>query len=177
MAALSAEVIAAYRDERLASMTNRDKPTRNNTVRLELALLGHLYTVSIQERGLTFNPVLNIRKPSPGDGPTRRLEEGEEVRLLSAVHAHSNPMLARTVVIALEAGMRSSGITSLWCSQVDIRRRVVRLIDTKNDDSRTVPLSKKATKAFIAALANPVQPAESDLVFFWRAWFGWPSSS
>jgi hypothetical protein len=39
MAALSAEIIAKYRDTRLASITNRGNPTSNNTVRLELALL------------------------------------------------------------------------------------------------------------------------------------------
>ncbi|WP_157900765.1 hypothetical protein [Pseudomonas floridensis] len=49
MAALSAEIIANYRDTRLVSITSRDKPTSNNTVRLELALLSHLYTVAIQE--------------------------------------------------------------------------------------------------------------------------------
>ena len=49
MAALSAEIIASYRDTRLASITNRGKPTSNNTVRLELALLSHLFTVAIQE--------------------------------------------------------------------------------------------------------------------------------
>ncbi|SOP95491.1 integrase [Pseudomonas syringae pv. syringae] len=34
MAALSAEIIANYRDTRLASITSRGKPTSNNTVRL-----------------------------------------------------------------------------------------------------------------------------------------------
>ncbi len=168
MAALSAEVIAAYRDERLASLTNRGTPTSNNTVRLELALLSHLYTVAIQEwgLGLTFNPVLNIRKPSPGEGRTRRLEAGEEMRLLRAVHDHSNPMLGWIVVIALETGMRSSEITSLKRSQVDMNRRVIRLNDTKNDGSRTVPLSRKATEVFAAALENPVRTTETDLIFF-----------
>lgn len=83
MAALSAEIIASYRDTRLASITNRGKPTSNNTVRLELALLSHLFTVAIQEwgLGLSFNPVLNIRKPSPGEGRDRRLSAEEERRL------------------------------------------------------------------------------------------------
>lgn len=67
MAALSAEIIAKYRDTRLASITNRGKSTSNNTVRLVLALLSHLFTVAIQERGLglSFNPVLNIRNQAP----------------------------------------------------------------------------------------------------------------
>ena len=39
LAALSAEVIADYRDKRLSTLSTRGQPTSNNTVRLELALL------------------------------------------------------------------------------------------------------------------------------------------
>lgn len=52
LVALSAETIAAYRDQRLCEQTVRGRPTSNNTVRLELALLSHLFTVAIQEWGL-----------------------------------------------------------------------------------------------------------------------------
>lgn len=168
MAALSAEVIAEYRDTRLGSITHRGKPTSNNTVRLELALLSHLFTVAIQEwgLGLSFNPVLNIRKPSPGEGRNRRLSADEERRLLAAVNNHSNPMLGWIVRIALETGMRSSEISFLRKHQVDIKKRVVRLSDTKNDSARTVPLSKLATEAFQAALTNPARPIDCDLIFF-----------
>ena len=60
--------------------------------------------------------------------------------------------------------MRSE-ISSLKCNQVNLKSRVVKLTDTKNDDSRTVPLSRKATDALQAALDNP-RPAETNLVFF-----------
>ncbi|HGP0242040.1 TPA: site-specific integrase [Pseudomonas aeruginosa] len=168
LAALSAEVIADYRDKRLSTFTTRGQPTSNNTVRLELALLSHLFTVAIQEwgLGLTFNPVLNIRKPSPGEGRDRRLTADEERKLIAAVKKHSNPMLNWIVRIALETGMRSSEITTLRCGQVDVARRIVRLLDTKNTQPRTVPLTTDATAAFREALANPIRPLDSDLVFF-----------
>ncbi|MBM2601351.1 site-specific integrase, partial [Pseudomonas sp. BDPW] len=140
----------------------------NNTVRLELALLSHLFTVAIQEwgLGLTFNPVLNIRKPSPGEGRDRRLTADEERKLIAAVKKHSNPMLNWIVRIALETGMRSSEITTLRRGQVDVARRIVRLLDTKNTQPRTAPLTTDATAAFREALANPIRPLDSDLVFF-----------
>ncbi len=167
LAALSAEIIANYRDKRL-NEPGRSGTTSNNTVRLELALLSHLFTVAIQEwgLGLTFNPVLNIRKPSPGEGRNRRLSADEERRLLSAVNRHSNPMLGWIVGIALETGMRSSEIASLRTSQVDLQRRIVRLADTKNDAQRTVPLSKRATEIFKVALSNPTRPSDCNLLFF-----------
>lgn len=168
LAALSSDIIADYRDARLSEKTRRGTLTSNNSVRLELALLSHLFTVAIQEWriGLPSNPVSNIRKPSPGQGRDRRLSIEEERRLLAAVNGHSNPMLGWIVRIAIETGMRSSEITGLRCQQVDLQKRVVRLTDTKNDSSRTVPLTKVATEAFRAALANPIRPKDCNLVFF-----------
>ncbi|RMT86541.1 Site-specific recombinase, phage integrase family, partial [Pseudomonas savastanoi pv. nerii] len=167
LAALSAEIIAGYRDKRL-NEKGRAGTTSNNTVRLELALLSHLFTVAIQEwgLGLAFNPVLNIRKPSPGEGRNRRLSHDEERRLLIAMNKHSNPMLGWIVGIALETGMRSAEISSLRKSQVDLERRIVKLVDTKNDAQRTVPLSKRATALFQSAMENPARPSECNLVFF-----------
>lgn len=168
LAALSADIIADYRDARLTEKTRRQTLTSNNSVRLELALLSHLFTVAIQEWriGLPFNPVANIRKPSPGQGRDRRLTADEESRLLKAAHKHSNPMLGWIVGIALETGMRSSEISGIKRSQIDLERRVVRLAQTKNGDNRTVPLSQQATALFKLALENPAQPTDCDLVFF-----------
>ena len=160
--AANPEVVARFRDERLA------EGLKPNSVRLELALLGHLFTIAIKEwrLGLVRNPVANIRKPSPGSGRDRRLTEDEEKSLRTAVGAHSNPMLRWIFEIAIETGMRSSEISGLRLRQVDVKRRLVRLRNTKNEDARTVPLSKKAVSAFEEAIANPVRPKGCDLVFF-----------
>lgn len=164
LAAITPELVAGYRDQRLAA------GKENNSVRLELALLGHLFTVAIKEWGigLAYNPVANVRKPRPGEGRDRRLTAAEEAKLLEAVSKHSNPMLGWIVRLALASGMRSSEIASLRRSQVDLQRRIVRLAntDTKNGCARTVPLSKIATEVFAQALANPVRPIDCDLVFF-----------
>ncbi len=162
MAALSSELVASYRDHRLAA------GKANNTVRIELAMLSNLFTVAIQEwgLGLTHNPVATIRKPSPGKSRDRRLTGDEEQRLLEAVEAHSNPMLAWVVTLAIETGMRQSEIVNLRLQHVDLQSRVVRLFDTKNNSARTVPLTAAATAALKTAINNPLRPKETDLVFF-----------
>jgi integrase len=162
LAAITPELIAKYRDQRLA------EGKRNNTVRLELALVSHLFTTAIREWGigLTYNPAANVRKPAAGEGRSRRLNHEEEKRILQAVDAYSNPMLGWIVRIALETGMRSSEIATLRRDQVDLQRRVVRLFDTKNKSTRTVPLNRAATTAFAAALSHPVRPIDTDLIFF-----------
>ena len=173
LAAITAELVAQYRDKRLAGEDRKSKdgkpvPRAGNTVRLELALLGHLFTVAVKEwgLGLAYNPVLNVRRPAPGAGRNRRLDAAEEAKLLKAVDKHSNPMLHWIVRIALETGMRSSEITTLRRNQVDLERRVVRLLETKNTSPRTVPLSANATALFREALNNPVRPIDTDFVFF-----------
>jgi integrase len=137
-------------------------------VRLELALLGHLFTIAIKEWGigLIVNPVMNIRRPAPGPGRNRRLTKEEEGRLLAAVDRHSNPMLRWIVRIALETGMRASEILTLRRTQVDLKRRIVRLLDTKNTTPRTVPLSAAATELFREAINHPIRPIDTDLIFF-----------
>jgi len=162
LAALNAEVIAKYRDKRL------EEGKSASTVRLELALLSHLYTIAIKEWrvGLIYNPVANIRKPSPGEGRNRRLSIEEEKKLLAACARHTNPMLGWIVRLAIETGMRAGEIKSLRRSQVDLNRRVIRLTETKNGSARTVPLTKTATEVMRAALDNPVRPIDTDLVFF-----------
>ena len=173
LAAVTAELVAQYRDKRLAGEDRKGKegepiPRAGNTVRLELALLGHLFTVALKEwgLGLPYNPVLNVRRPAPGPGRNRRLDAAEEAKLFAAVDKHSNPMLSWIVRVAIETGMRSSEITTLRRSQVDLSRRVVRLLETKNTLPRTVPLSTVATALFQQALAHPVRPIDTDLIFF-----------
>jgi integrase len=173
LAALTPEIVAKFRDARLAGEDRKDddgrpQPRTNNTVRLDLALLGHLFTVAIKEWGvgLTSNPVMNIRRPAPGAGRNRRLSAEEEARLLDAVDRYSNPMMSWIVRIALETGMRLSEIVTLRRSQVDVSRRIVRLVNTKNTSPRTVPLSTAATNLFSEALAHPIRPIDTDLIFF-----------
>lgn len=162
LAALSSELVASYRDHRIAAGKS------NNTVRIELAMLSNLFTIAIQEwgLGLVHNPVTAIRKPSPGKARDRRLDANEEKLLLQAVDRYSNPMLGWIVRLAIETGMRQSEILNLRKSQVDLTLRIVRLTDTKNNTSRTVPLTGAATLALKSAVENPLRPQDSDLIFF-----------
>jgi integrase len=162
LAAVTPDLVADYRDKRIAEGKS------NNTVRLELALLSHLFTTAIREWrvGLAYNPVANIRKPSPGEGRDRRLTTEECQRLLAAADAHSNPMFGWIVRLALYSGMRAGEIQNLKRNQVDLVKRTILLKDTKNGSARMVPLGKGATEVMRAALGNPIRPIDTDLIFF-----------
>ena len=159
LAALTAEIIGHYRDERLAEGKS------GSTVRLELALLSHLYTVALREWGIGMpaNPVLLVRKPKTV-ARDRRLQGDEEARLLRSVRAHSNPILAWVTELALETAAREMEILSLRLPDVFLDRRIAILRDTKNSETRTIPLSLRAGEILREAIQS--HPREgTDLVF------------
>ena len=113
-----------------------------HSIRLYLALISHLYTIARSEWGMPelVNPVPLVRKPKPPRGRDRRLVGDEEERLLSACEK-TNPELADIVRFAIETAMRQSEIMGLTWDRVDFRNHTVFLQDTKNGESRLVPLS------------------------------------
>ncbi len=130
--------LAAFRDERL-------KKVAANTVRLDLALVSHLFTIARKEWGMEglSNPASAIRKPKLPQGRDRRLKDGELERILSSTES---PVLPSIVRLAIETGMRRGEIASLTWEVVDLKKRTILLSDTKNGERRLVPLSKEAVR-------------------------------
>ena len=116
-----------------------------HSIRLYLALISHLYTIARSEWGMAdlVNPVPLVRKPKLPRGRDRRLVGDEEDRLL-AVCEKTNPELADIVRFAIETAMRQSEIMGLTWDHVDFRQHTVFLQDTKNGETRLVPLSVAA---------------------------------
>ena len=138
LASVTSTDIAKYRDNRL-------KEVSENMVRLELAILSHLFTIAVKEWGMSglVNPVMQIRKPKLPHGRDRRLLPGELDRILSA---SVSPVLPNIVRFALETGMRQAEIAGMTWQMVDLKKRTVTLLVTKNGDKRIVPLSTKAIR-------------------------------
>ena len=136
-----------------------------NTIRLDLALLSRLFEVAISNWGMESltNPVSRAKKPKLPPGRERRLEPGEEERLL----ATSGPDLQYLIKLALETAMRREEVTTLTWKQIDFNRRTITLLasDTKNRTSRTIPLSPQAIEILQALkmeqCSNQVQGGET----------------
>ena len=147
LASIASTDLAKYRDIRLTEVSE-------NMVRLELALLSHLFTIAIKEWGMTglVNPVMQIRKPKLPQGRDRRLFQGELDRICSASDSF---VLADLVRFAVETGMRRSELSGMTWDRVDLKKRTVTLPVTKNGDKRTVPLSTEAVR-ILAGLARRI---------------------
>lgn len=113
-----------------------------NTIRLDLALISKLFEVARRDWGMEslVNPTKLVHKPKVGQGRTRRLEEGEEEKLLKEAPDQFKPV----ILFALETAMRRSEIASLEWGNVDFKNSSIYLSETKNYEERTVPLSPAA---------------------------------
>lgn len=135
--------LARYRDERRAA------GAADATIRLELMLLSAVFEIARKDWGMNVaNPVRTISLPAPSRRRERRLEEGEEERILDALDGVMPRMPARALaIVAIETGMRQGELLGLTWDDIDFRRRVAHLGDTKSGDPRDVPLSSRAIEA------------------------------
>lgn len=85
--------------------------------------------------------------------------------MLAACDEYSNPILGWVVRIALYTAMRNSEIFALTEANIDLDKKVVTIHDTKNKDSRTIPLTNKAQAVFKDVLVNAHRSPDTDLLF------------
>jgi len=135
--------VARYRDTRLAAVTMA-------TVRRELVILRSALNIAMKDWGVSLpvNPVSQISLQKADKARTRRLEAGEEQKLVFGWNAE----VGRIIVLALETGMRRGEILGVKKSHIDFSLRTLFIPSTKTDTPRTVPLSSGAINALRAQM-------------------------
>ncbi len=115
-----------------------------NNQRKYASLLSHLYKTARQQwRMDVHNPVAGeIKLPSNGKPRDRRLQGNEAEMLLKHLSGETKAIFE----FAIETGMRRSEMLSLEWSRVDFKKSVAVLKDTKNGETRAVPLSSAAIR-------------------------------
>lgn len=136
----------------------RQRPASEATQRRYTALLSHLFSIASKRwriEGLR-NPIKEMELPSPGRPRKRRLEEGEETKLLEALDACRNPYIKPMVLLAVETAMRQGELLKLRWEHIDLKgpqgTGIAEIQDTKNGEDRVVPLSSRAV-----AILRPLQ--------------------
>jgi integrase len=167
MANLSAARIAAYRDERL-------KEVSAGTVIRELAYLSAIINHARKEWGINVpNPVQMVRKPQSPQSRSRVLTDDEVSKLLMALEptGRRSHWTKPVVQLALATAMRRGELLSLKWEHIDLQARTAFLPDTKNGESRTVPLSTVAVQVLaglprhISGMVIPVRFFTLDAAF------------
>ena len=124
-----------------------------NTVRLDLALLSHLFNTARTAWGMESlsNPVDLVKgqRPKLPQGRDRRLVDDEQVRLLAAAQSydstpHAGGNVGPLITWAIETAMRRGEIAAMRWEHLDRKARVLLIPETKTGTPRRVPLSTTA---------------------------------
>jgi integrase len=128
--------LAAWRDER------SNMGFQPNTIRLHLAVLSHLYTVAQHEWGYEGlkNPVRHLHKLKLPGARDIRINDDAITALIQ--HTQS-PYLPSLIQLALLTAMRRSELIKLQWEDIDWSKQLIHLKDTKNGESRQIPIFDK----------------------------------
>ncbi|MCQ9618416.1 site-specific integrase [Paenalcaligenes niemegkensis] len=130
------------------------------TVTRRLALLSHLYTTAIKDWLMPElqNPAALVRWPQPRDARDRRLYDRIQLRgvpisecppseLDWLIQSTRSKTLPTMMTLAVETGMRRTEIALIRREHVDLARNVITVPETKNGETRYVPISPFAKHA------------------------------
>lgn len=137
-------IVAEERDKLAQGKTLRGDRTPA-TVNRYLAIISHLFTVSVKEWGWSHeNPVLKVTRLREPRGRVRFLSDDERTRLLEVCKKSDSAYLYTVVVLALSTGARRMEILGLKWQDVDLSRGVITLHETKNGERRVLALASLA---------------------------------
>ena len=144
LVSITPTVIAEVRDK-LTRAESRGKPLSGSTINRRITALSGVLTVAVKEYGwIAKNPIANVARLEDSKGRERFLSDVERQRLLAECEHSECAALSAVVQLALATGARKGELLGLQWTGVDLDRRKMRLLDTKNGDSRTIPLAPTA---------------------------------
>jgi integrase len=116
-----------------------------------LSAISAVLTTAEKEWGwISRNPLANVKRFEDSRERTRFLSDDERARLLKKCDESALKSLRTVVELALATGARQGELMYLDWECVNLKRRTVRFVDTKNGDDRTVPLAPVAIRALKA---------------------------
>jgi len=119
----------------------------------ELWTVKNICKCAVEWGYMKANPAQGVKRMKEPRGRVRYLEVAEREALLR----EANAALRLYVVAALNTGARRSELIRLRWKDVDIRARTITFTDTKNGDSRSVPLTDTLRET-LQALPRPLDP-------------------
>lgn len=149
LASLRGTDFAKYRDDR------RSAGRAENTIRLELQIVSHLFEIARKEWGMEglLNPMNNIRKPSGSNARDRRLRPGEFDTLHVLLSSSGNRWAASAFELAIETSLRQSALFSIRWEWLDLPNRLIKFPpDARGADNKSVPAVLPLSRRAVAVL-------------------------
>src|SRR3989441_221367 len=144
--------IEAWRRERMSKC-------RPATINRDLSRLRHMLNIAVEWELLEESPMKGMKFLRENNARTRYLSLEECQRLIASCFA---PHIRALVSVALHSGMRLGEILNLHWRDLDFASGFILVRDSKNGESRHVPMDATLSALF---RAYPHRPG-TDLVFF-----------
>jgi integrase len=158
LADITPKLIVAYKNKRY------EDGKAPATINRELANLKKAFNLALREwEWCHQNPVTRVSMEKENNKRDRWLSEKEESQLLTACA----PWLHDLVTFALHTGMRMGEILELTWRGVDLTRRTVTVLRSKNGERRTIPVNETVLR--VLKEKAKVRSLASDLVFCSKA--------
>ena len=151
----------------------RDQGLAPASINSQRGFLCHAFKKAVMEwEWVSTNPVERVSRERVRNARDRWLTVEEEKRLINACVIHvtckGNTLeprywLQEIVVFALNTGMRQDEILSLEWPNVDLARRTVTVVRSKNGEKRTIPLNRRLLELLVEK--TKVRHIKCNLVF------------
>jgi integrase len=149
---ITPHLIEKFKSDRIAEVTPA-------TVNRHLACLKSLFNKAILwNKFKGTNPVRAVKLFKENNQRLRFLEREEINKLLSVC----NRNLRSIVTVALNTGMRRGEILGLKWRDLDVKRSVIYLHNTKNGEKRELPINEQVKTALIRVRKHP----QSEYIFY-----------
>lgn len=146
---ITTPVLVECKELLLQGTTYRGTIRSGATANRYLAALSHVFTKACTEWGwMETNPLSKVSREKESQGRVRFLSDDERNRLLEACNNSRNQQLYLIVMVALSTGARQGEILGLTWEDVSFEQRRIILRDTKNGETRAVPLVGEAFSRF-----------------------------
>lgn len=154
-------MISEIKEKLLEEMTYRKVLRSPSTANRYLAALSGVFSVASNEWGwIKDNPLSKVSRFKEGKARERFLTKEEIERLLCVCKHSKSPHLYTVTLFALSTGARRGEIMGLKWKDLDLERKTATFRDTKNGETRTIPLSRSLIECCVDEQQKKVQFSE-----------------
>ena len=132
-------LVEKYKSERKA------QGRKPETINKELGILRRMFNLAIEWKIINANPIEGMKLLKSPKFKPRVLKNWEFQKLYSTSSPHFKPIL----LCAYMTGMRRSEIAKLKWENIDFEDRYIYVIETKNDEFRSIPINNMLFKTLI----------------------------
>lgn len=153
--------VKVWRKWRSQRVTNKGTVIKKASLNRELSFLKTMFNLAVEWGWLDENPAEKVKLLRGEEKRLRILDRKEIAKLIECAAGHLKPIL----ILAVSTGMRKGEILGLKWKHVDLANGFIRIVNSKNGDSRNVPLDSHTRDTLLKLR----QGSGSEDHVFWRA--------